>query len=299
MPSRSRLNQRAIEFLEECFVSAIKRSLLRERKNYVRQLSTLKDANAKLHSLGASGRIDYDLEGMAEAYALKFHLMRADNALVAISAIANQIPVAKWSPILDFGSGTGATAWAMAGWSIVNPDRFALIRSEISTKMVELDSKLWDELRASRNGAPMPEVASDMGQAPGAVIANHVYCVPKNDEDAEAQIARVAEAANRVRPGGPVIILTPNIPEKLSLAQKTVSCLLSRGFASVRTDEWADKPRSLTTSRLHRPEELCALRREIDASGELHGIGRVFREPEYDDPYFGFYGRLDILTKTG
>lgn len=270
------------------------------REDLSKYLLRLRTANEELHKLASSDAVDYGLPQIGDAYALKFHLMRADNLLIALEAASKKGAFSEHAHVMDIGSGTGSTSWALAAWAGARPARsyFEIASVEASREMTRTAAVLWAGLRrlGGRIGSASVCTSND-GQACDVLIANHLFSIPGDSEDARTQIRSFGQHACRVKKGGTAIILTPNVDEKIELTQEAVRDLSRVGFELLLDGEAAEPPKEVTNSQERRPQLLCAFRREIDALGGTLGVGKVFRDPEFDDPYYGFYGRLTVLRR--
>jgi hypothetical protein len=289
----------AIEALENALVRTMKARIASlfgaELRAYLLQLRT---ANEELHKLAGGDPVDYELSGIGEAYALKFHLMRADNLSVALDAATKHKTLADRRQVLDLGSGTGSTAWALAVWSAARGHSFDLKSVEESRQMRLTDEVLWRGLQRSGMMSRASVSRGDFCDTYNILVANHLFSMPKDSKDAKDQLSGFSSYASRVKSDGVVLIVTPNVEEKIELTTRLTGKLARDGYAVILEDEAAEPPKEVTSSDEPRPHLLCELRREIDDLGKSVGLGEVFRDPEYDDPYFGFYGRLTLLRRT-
>ncbi|KXK13217.1 MAG: hypothetical protein QY327_00100 [Fimbriimonadaceae bacterium] len=288
----------AIEALEEALVNCYRTQIgSLPGPEQRRHLSQLRDANEELHKLSGSQPVDYDLPAIGDAYALKFHLMRADNLLISLGACKSAKALPERAQVLDLGSGTGSSAWALAAWTATKGGSYDIASIEESQEMTKTSHMLWRSLqRQNRLSGASISLASAMPTC-DILVANHLFSMPLNPSDARRQMKLFGTYAAQIRSGGVGIILTPNVDEKLALTQRAVQSLFNEGFELILEEENAEPPRNVTTSDHRRPVELCQLRRELDQMGESAGVGQVFRDPEFDDPYFGFYGRLTIFRR--
>lgn len=288
----------AIQALEEALVSALRMRVHSmsgsQLSAYLRQLH---DANEELHKLASDHAVNYEMPGIGDAYALKFHLMRTDNLLVALGALTKKGLFRTVVDVLDLGSCTGSSAWALAAWSAASNACFSLASVEESREMRAADQALWRGLQRSSRISGGSVNRNDQATVCDVLVANHLFAVPQERQDERAQIQEFCAFTERVRQGGVVVIVTPDVEAKLLLTRQAVRLLAEIGFEVILDEDHAEPPKEVTLSKQQRPLLLCQLRREIDDLGESVGVGKIFREPEYDDPYFGFYGRLTILKK--
>lgn len=289
----------AIESLENALVQTMRSRIATLSGPELRTfLLHLRVANEELHKLAGGDPVDYELPGIGEAYAVKFHLMRADNLIVALSSAAKHGALADKVQVMDLGSGTGSTAWALAAWSVAGGSSFELKSVEESRRMKQMDDVLWRGLQRSGLLSRASVSRGDLGVAFDLLVANHLFSIPEDLKDEREQVSAFSRYALRVSNDGVILIVTPNVEKKIELTRRLTGGLAREGFEVMLEDEAAEPPKEVTSSDERRPQLLCELRREIDELGVFAGLGKVFRDPEYDDPYYGFYGRLTLLRRT-
>src|SRR5205085_7602384 len=77
-------------------------------------LSGIYAAKNEMLKLNAGENVDYCLPFMGEAYAIYYHMQRADNIFLALSRISKTHPIPSTLQVLDIGSGTGSGATAVS-----------------------------------------------------------------------------------------------------------------------------------------------------------------------------------------
>lgn len=178
--------------------------------------------------------ISYDSPLTGEAYALKYHLQRADNLYVALDRINKIHPILK-SPknlVLDVGAGTGGSAMALMRWIAVNNVNLQqravkLVLAEPSTPMrivaeefvpgfaqrLGFSAGFENNIRSSN----LQECAALCERAPVPYLDLVTFCytfwIQEESEWAQTT-ADVLRIARGLKPNGTLLFLTPNQKDK-------------------------------------------------------------------------------------
>ena len=148
-------------------------------------LAALKKGNDALRKLGACRTVDYDALGVADAYALKFHLPRADNLAVAPNHSILRESLPRLRDVLDLGSGTGSLAYALAahGASAEGRADRRIVAVERSASMATTALDLFEAARTALVGR-FSRLAVALSRPPAArnlcdlVVASRVVAGP-------------------------------------------------------------------------------------------------------------------------
>lgn len=309
--------------LEELVASEV-RSIYAELENAVEQkrfLRQLRAADQELLKLSKGHSVDYSLDRVGEAYALKYHLSRADNVAVTLREIHNVRAFSGQVRVLDIGSGTGCGAMALGYWALRNLD----LQGEDRVHVYCVEPAVLMRRMAFKVLRPFHDrIMKCLGLEPGASeppfhwhpcraitmeeatwLANTeqfdliLFSYTFSAQDSEVwrtTMQTVVQIVEHLSEKGVACFLTPRIASKQELMDRVADQLSTAGFS--RQDLPVVKGlRGATVQK--RPQEVIDVRREFNEECRRLSIPDAFGEdPQFDDPYYGFYGKLDLFSRA-
>jgi SAM-dependent methyltransferase len=273
-------------------------------------LSGIYRAKSEMLKLNAGGNVDYCLPYMGEAYAIYYHMLRADNIFLALSAISSAHQLPARIKLLDIGSGTGSGTTAVCYWLGANVDSsirksvevYGVERSEPMSKMAgSLIRHLRQRIRNTQTNVlhyqlSNTQIAIDrLGNGIfDLVLFSYTFDVYESDKQAEV-MSRVLQLTQKLRQNGVALFLSPNpiktVSPKVEFMETLITYMKSNGM-------------KLIPIKLRRSAFACDEKRSVVLRGiceflnsECQRLGLpIIYEKQDDFPWYGFYGRCSALT---
>lgn len=262
-----------------------------------------------------NNKADYSMARIGEAYALQYHLHNADNIYTALSQIRLNPVLPANTRILDVGSGTGSGAMAIAYWIAKNcsnlPDSVSIEGVEPAKPMRAVASILLNDFYKSLKKTLDPasqtfpfqwqhSTATSLDncvQLPEEVVYDlalfsHTFHLHEPDERKQ----QVVEVAKRVKPGGVIAFLIPNILDKKHFINVLGMRLERQGNMKMLDITPIDK--RYRNAPLRNPKSIIKVRSELNQKCQNFGIPNAFGEDPKDDPYYGWYCTLKAFIKV-
>ncbi len=272
-------------------------------------LTGIRDAKSEMMNLNAGGNTDYSLPHMGEAYAIYYHMQRADNIFLALSKINESIEFPAIMKALDIGSGTGGGSTAISYWlgqygtSLVQKEAtvYGVEKAEPMSKMAaSLDHRLRQRLQDKRVrllSYPLSKTQTAIEQLADEIfdliIFSYTFDVYDPSKHGEI-MSRVLRLTRKLNSNGVALFLVPNTSVKIEFMQRIVSFLEEMGMQSLPVNI----DRGCFCASEKRPSILRNACLYFNAECNRLGLPEIYVIPD-DFPYYGFFGQCFALTWRG
>ncbi len=274
-------------------------------------LAGIQAAKTELLNLNSGGRADYCLPFMGEAYAIYYHMQRADNILTALSRISRTHALPSDLKVLDVGSGTGSGATAICAFlsEEATPLRrtvtvYGVEKAEPMSKMAaSLLRHLQRLVKTNSIGLIYYQVSSTQVAVSrledgifDLILFSYTFDI-YSPEDRHKVMQRVLELIRKLRHDGIVVLITPKPNPAKAVAVKAdfISELIHFLKASGMESKAIPIRRGLISGQEKRPAILRSVCEFFNDECQRLGLPPTYVIND-DFPWYGFYAECNVLT---
>ncbi|MFN2455823.1 MAG: class I SAM-dependent methyltransferase [Pyrinomonadaceae bacterium] len=272
-------------------------------------LTGIRDAKSEMMNLNAGGNTDYSLPYMGEAYAIYYHMQRADNIFLALSKINESIEMPAIMKALDIGSGTGGGLTAISYWlqRCGNPlaqKEATVYGVEKAEPMSGIATSLGRRLQKRLQNKSMRLLSYPLSKTQTAIeqlddemfdLAIFSYTFDVYDLSKHGEVmSRVLRLTRKLNSNGVALFLVPNTSVKIEFMQKMVSFLEEMGMQSLPINI----DRGCFCGSEKRPSILKDACLYLNTECKKLGLPKIYIIQD-DFPYYGFFGQCFALTWRG